>query len=147
MKQIVVLLLLSLLIIPASAQTKKETAKKSTDKKAAKPEEQIRKYYFVMLTRGSNRSHDSATAAKIQEGHRANIKRLYNEGKIKVAGPFGDDGNWRGIFIFDCETEEEVKSLLNTDPAVSSGRLAFEVRPWYTAPIGSFVPGKPAITY
>ena len=147
MKQIVSLLLLSLFIIQATAQTQKATPKKTIAKKAEKAEETIRKYYFVMLTRGNNRSHDSATAAKIQEGHRANINRLYNEGKIKVAGPFGDNGNWRGIFIFDCATEEEVKSLLNTDPAITSGRLAYEVHPWYTAPIGSFVPGKPAISY
>jgi hypothetical protein len=60
-----------------------------------------------------------------------------------VAGPFGDKGNWLGIFIFDCETKEEVESLLRSDPAISSGRLAVDIRPWYTAPIGSFVPGKP----
>lgn len=111
--------------------------------KDAKPEEQIRKYWFVMLLKGSNRTQDSATAVKLQEGHMANITRLYNEGKIKVAGPFGDNGNWRGIFIFDCETKEEVEQLLNTDPAIAAGRLAYELHPWYTAPIGSFVPGKP----
>ena len=111
--------------------------------KNVKPENQIRKYYFVMLTRGQNRSHDSATAAKIQEGHIANIDRLYEEGKIKVAGPFGDNGNWRGLFIFDCEEQAEVEKLLQTDPAISSGRLAYEIHPWYTAPMGSFVPGKP----
>ena len=112
-----------------------------------KPEEQIRKYWFVMLYKGDNRTQDSATAAKLQEGHLNNINRLYNEGKIKVAGPFGDRGDWLGIFIFDAETKEEVDTLLKTDPAVSAGRLKYEIRPWYTAPIGSFVPGKPKVTY
>lgn len=120
--------------------------------KDAKPEEQIRKYWFVMLLKGNNRTQDSATAAKLQEGHLANINRLYNEGKIKVAGPFGDNGAWRGIFIFDamasgCETKEEIENLLNTDPAIAAGRLSYEVHPWYTAPIGSFVPGKPEKKY
>lgn len=120
--------------------------------KDAKPEEQIRKYWFVMLTKGNNRTQDSAAAAKLQEGHMANIKRLYNEGKLKVAGPFGDNGNWRGIFIFDpiaigSETKEEVEKLLNTDPAIAAGRLAYELHPWYTAPIGSFVPGIPEKKY
>jgi uncharacterized protein YciI len=68
---------------------------------------------------------------------------LYQEGKLKVAGPFGDDGDWRGIFIFDSPTKEEVETMLKTDPAISSGRLKYELKPWYTAPIGSFVPGKP----
>ena len=124
------------------AQEKKDSAAAK-----AKPEEQIRKYWFVMLTRGANRTQDSATAAHIQREHLANIDRLYNEGKIKVAGPFGDRGNWLGIFIFDFETKEEVEKLLNTDLAVSSGRLAYEIRPWYTAPIGSFTPGKPKNKY
>jgi uncharacterized protein len=114
-----------------------------TENKEKKPIEQIRKYWFVLLKSGPNRTHDSATAAKIQEGHMANIGRLYNEGKIKVAGPFGDPGDWRGIFIFDAETKEEVEKLLQTDPAIAAGRLAYEIKSWYTAPMGSFVPGKP----
>jgi uncharacterized protein YciI len=79
-----------------------------------KPEDQIRQYWFVMLTAGNDRNQDSVAAAKIQEGHMANIKRLYNEGKLKVAGPFGDEGKWIGLFIFDCETKEEVEKLLKT---------------------------------
>lgn len=110
------------------------------DKKAAP---QVKQYWFVMLTKGVNRSQDSATAAKIQDGHMANITRMYYEGKLKVAGPFGDDGDWRGIFIFDCETKAEVEKLLATDPAVIAGRLAYDIRPWWTAETGSFKSGIP----
>lgn len=113
------------------------------DQKEKRVEDQIRQYWFVMLLKGPNRSQDSASAAKIQEGHMANINRLYYEGKIKVAGPFGDDGNWLGIFIFDSPTKEEVEKDLKTDPAISSGRLSYDIRPWYTSPMGSFAPGKP----
>lgn len=113
------------------------------DTKEKNAAQQIRKYWFVMLTKGTNRTQDSVTANKIQEGHLANITRLYKEGKIKVAGPFGDNGSWRGIFIFDCETQAEVEKLLNTDPAIAAGRLLYEVHPWYTAPTGSFKPGIP----
>ena len=63
--------------------------------------------------------------------------------KLKVAGPFGDEGKWIGIFIFDCSTKEEVEKLVNTDPAIKAGRLNYEIHPWWTAAIGSFVPGKP----
>lgn len=117
--------------------------KKPLPKAKPKAEEQIKQYWFVMLVKGNNRTHDSATAAQIQEGHMANINKLYYDGKIKVAGPFGDDGNWRGIFIFDCATKEEVEQLLYTDPAVAAGRLGYEIHPWWTAPTGSFKPGKP----
>jgi len=103
----------------------------------------IKQYWFVMLTKGENRNQDSATAAKIQEGHMSNMKIMHNAGKLKVAGPFGDDGDWRGIFIFDCATKAEVEKLLEADPAISSGRLKAIIKPWYTEPSGSFKSGKP----
>ncbi len=115
----------------------------SADAQDKKPEQKIRKYWFVMLMRGSNRSQDSLTAAKLQEGHMSNMQKMYYDGKLKVAGPFGDDGPWRGIFIFDCETKEEVEQLLKGDPAITAGRLSYEIRPWYTEPSGNFAPGKP----
>lgn len=115
----------------------------STTKTKKKLEDQVRQYFFVMLTKGASRDQDSATAAKIQTAHMANINRLYYEGKLKVAGPFGDDGNWRGIFIFDCASKDEVETLLKTDPAVAAGSLAYEIHPWWTAETGSFVRGQP----
>jgi len=114
-----------------------------TGNKEKKPIDQIRKYWFVLLKTGPVTNQDSATKAQLQKGHLENIERLYKEGKIKVAGPFGEPGEWRGIFIFDAESKEEVIKLLSTDPAIAAGRLAYEVKAWYTAPIGSFVPGKP----
>ena len=134
MKKIIPGLILACSLICRSAFSQQEK----------KPEEQIRQYWFVMLTAGNNRNQDSVTAAKIQEGHMANINRLYNEGKLKVAGPFGDEGKWIGLFIFDCETKEEVEKLLKTDPAIAAGRLNYEIHPWWTAATGSFTPGKPA---
>lgn len=124
------------------------TAFSFAQQKQERPEDQIRLYWFVMLMKGPNRTQDSATAAKIQQGHMANINRLYYEGKLKVAGPFGDGGNWQGIFIFDagaagCKTKEEMEQILKSDPAISNGRLIYELKPWYTASMGSFIPGLP----
>lgn len=119
------------------------TACSAQQPETKKPIEQIRKYWFVMLKSGPNRGQDSATAQKLQRGHIANIDSLYYAGKIKVAGPFGEPGEWRGIFIMDVETKEEAEKILQTDPMIAAGRLTYEIKPWYTAPIGSFVPGKP----
>jgi len=95
----------------------------------------LKQYYFVMLVRGPNANAiDSLSLVKIQEGHMANINKMAESGKLQIAGPFGDDGNWRGIFIFDAATEEEVKELLKDDPAIQAGRLAYEIHPWWTAP-------------
>lgn len=135
MKQLLVYAGLFILIATAAAQEKVEPNKPSIDK--------IKQYWFVLLTKGPSRSQDSATAAKIQAGHIANIKRLYYDGKIKVAGPFGEEGDWQGIFIFDCDTKDEVEKLLKTDPAIAAGRLSYQIKSWWTAPMGSFVPGKP----
>jgi uncharacterized protein YciI len=95
----------------------------------------LKQYYFVMLVKGPHRDEiDSLSLAKIQEGHMANINKMAESGKLQIAGPFGDDGNWRGIFIFDVATEGEVKELLKDDPAIQSGRLAYEIHPWWTLP-------------
>ena len=114
-----------------------------------KPKEKIQPYWFVMLLKGANRSQDSVTAAKIQEGHMANMARLHKEGKLKVAGPFGDEGDWVGLFIFDasapgCKTKEEIEALVKTDPAVAAGRLTYDIRPWWTMGSGSSKTGIPA---
>jgi uncharacterized protein len=143
MKKFILILILTLTAVTVLQAQQKKAVKPTQKKQSTKLENEVRQYFFVMLVKGPNRDHDSATSAKIQDGHMANINRLYYEGKIKVAGPFGDDGNWRGIFIFDCASKEEVEALLKTDPAVESGRLAYEVHPWWTEPTGSFVPAKP----
>lgn len=94
----------------------------------------IKQYFLVLLKAGSNKSIDSLQREKIQEGHMANIRRLAKLKKLVVAGPFGDNGDLRGIFIFDVPTKEEVETLLQTDPAIKAGRLSYEIHPWWTQP-------------
>ena len=92
---------------------------------------EMKTYWMVFLYRGPNRSQDSATAARIQAAHLANIDRLANEGKIIMAGPMGYDRDLRGIFIMDAKDSSEAASFVNTDPAVIAGRLRFEIHPWW----------------
>ncbi len=94
-------------------------------------EYEMKQYYFVLLTKGPHRNQDTSEVKRIQAGHLANIDRLHKEGKIDLAGPFLDDTDWRGIFIFNVATEQEVKDLLQTDPAIASGRLSYIIHPWY----------------
>lgn len=91
----------------------------------------MKKYVMAFLKAGPNRQQDSATAATLQQAHMANIQRLAGEGKLVLAGPFLDDGNLRGIYVFDVETVEEARALTATDPAVKAGRLEMELHPWY----------------
>lgn len=99
---------------------------------AQKGEDNLKPYFFVFLKKGPNRGQDSVSAAKIQRGHLENINRLAASGKLNVAGPFLDEGDMRGIFVFDCSTEDSVKTMLESDPAISSGRLVYEIHPWMT---------------
>lgn len=102
-----------------------------TDKRKEGKEWEMKQYFLVLLKRGPIRNQDSAASAAIQKGHLDNITRLYNEGKIDIAGPMGNDGDLRGIFIFNCETYEEVQQLCSTDPAIKAGRLIVEIYPWW----------------
>jgi uncharacterized protein YciI len=104
--------------------------KKIEDKK--KPGDNLKPYFFVILKKGSHRDQDSVTAEKIQKGHMESINRLAATGKLNVAGPFLDDGELRGIFVFDCSSEDSVKAMVEGDPAIKSGRLAYEIHPWMT---------------
>jgi uncharacterized protein len=115
------------LLMCVSAFAQQEENKSETPK--------LKQYFFVMLVKGPHRDEmDSLNLAKIQEGHMANINKMAESGKLQIAGPFGDDGNWRGIFIFGAATEEEVIELIKNDPAIQSGRLAYEIHPWWTMP-------------
>lgn len=127
MKRIVVLSLLCLFFTVGYAQ-------KNT-KEPAPPKYEMKQYWFVMLVKGKDRDKiiDTAIINKLQAGHMANINAMAEAGKLIVAGPFGDDGHWRGIFIFDAASKEEVEKLLLTDPAIKAGRFDYEIHPWWTA--------------
>lgn len=89
------------------------------------------KAYFAFLTRGAKWTPErTPQTAEIQKAHIANINRLAEMKKLVVAGPFGDNGTLRGIFVFKVASLEEARQLADTDPAVQAGRLALEVRPW-----------------
>lgn len=91
----------------------------------------MKQYIVAYLKRGPNRNQDSATAEALQKAHLENIMRMADEGKLVVAGPFMDDGDVRGIYIFNVATIEEAKALTETDPAIQAGRLEMELHPWY----------------
>jgi len=89
--------------------------------------------YFAFLKRGPNRKEGDDKNPEIQElqkAHIANIQRLAAMKKLLVAGPFGDNGDLRGIFVFRVGSLEEAQSLCATDPMVKAGRLVVELHPW-----------------
>ena len=91
----------------------------------------MRKYIMANLIAGPNRDQDSTEAARLQRAHMDNITRMAEDGKLVLAGPFMDDKEIRGIYIFAVETIEEAEALTSSDPAIQAGRLKMELRPWY----------------
>lgn len=91
----------------------------------------MKKYVLVFLKAGPNRGQDSTEAAKLQEAHMSNIRRLAEKGKLIMAGPFLEDGILRGLYLFDVATIEEARELTETDPAIQAGRLQMEMHSWY----------------
>ncbi len=91
----------------------------------------MRKYVIAYLLAGPNRDQDSVEAMNLQRAHMDNIIRMAEEGKLVLAGPFLDDTEVRGIYVFAVETVEEAKALTETDPAIKAGRLVMDLHPWY----------------
>jgi uncharacterized protein YciI len=89
--------------------------------------------YFAFLKKGPNRKDGDDKVPEIQElqkAHIANIQRLAKLGKLVVAGPFGDDGVLRGIFVFRVASLQEAQDLCATDPMIKIDRLRVELHPW-----------------
>jgi uncharacterized protein YciI len=87
--------------------------------------------YLALLTRGEKWTPAKTPATEeLQKAHLANIRRLADMKKLVLAGPFGDDGRLRGIFVFKVASIEEARELSATDPAVKAGRLAMDIHPW-----------------
>ena len=91
----------------------------------------MKKYVMAFLKSGPNRSQDSTTRAQLQRAHLDNIKKLAENGKLVLAGPFFGNDSIRGIYIFDVSSIEEAKQLTNTDPAIKAGTLVMELKEWY----------------
>lgn len=106
----------------------------------AKPKFQMMQYQMVLLSKGPT-VHDSATSKKLGQGHMANIEKMAKMGKLVLAGPFGDKGELRGIFIMDVATKEEAERLCQEDPAIQAGALKIEIKPWW-GPKGLTYTGK-----
>ena len=91
----------------------------------------MKTYVMALLKSGPNRDRSPEEAQDLQRAHMANIRRLAEEGKLILAGPFLSDGELRGIYVFNVSTIEEAKALTETDPAIQAGSLVMELHPWY----------------
>jgi len=88
-------------------------------------------YYIGLIRRGSKWTPEvTEETERVQAEHLAHIRKMFEDGVLVIAGPFTDDGDLRGVFLFRTDTLEEAKTFAANDPAVRSGRLIVDIHPW-----------------
>ena len=89
--------------------------------------------YLTLLKKGPAWTREQTPATKaLQEAHLANIRQLWQDQKMIVAGPTDDAAaELRGIFVIKAGSLDEAKALAASDPAVKAGRLVATVYPWW----------------
>ncbi len=103
----------------------------------------MKSYFFVMLKKGNNTTTDKNFINTCFKGHMENIKRLVDEKKLIIAGPFAkNDAGFKGIFIIhQVKSAEEVKELLQKDDAIKNGILDYDIFTWYgSAALPEYLP-------
>lgn len=126
MKQLIAIALFAFCCAPLSAQ-------RTFDVTIADSTYHMKQYWFVLYTKGDAPPLDSATSATTLKAHLDHQEMQSKRGLIVMGGPFGDKGDWRGLLLYDCDTQEEVEGYLKADPFVRSGHLKYEIHPWYGA--------------
>jgi uncharacterized protein YciI len=123
-------------LAPSLAQDKDKSAPVADPalaKKFGANERGMRKYVLVILKTGPKRVPDGPARDEMFKGHMANIKRLAEDGKLTVAGPFEEKSDWRGMFIFAVDTPEEATKLVETDPVIKNGEMVAEYHTLYAS--------------
>jgi uncharacterized protein YciI len=93
--------------------------------------EKMTTYYFAFLRRGPKWTPErTPETEKLQADHMANINAMAATGKLVLAGPFENAGEYAGVFIFKVGSLDEAKAMAEADPTVKAGRLIIDVHPW-----------------
>jgi uncharacterized protein YciI len=129
------LLLILLLIVIDFTAIQAQTADSKYDSVLAKKLNAdgygMKNYILVLLKPGSNTSASKATEDSIFHGHLNNITRLANTGELVLAGPFGKNDLYRGLFVLNVTSFDAARKLLETDPAIKAKVLEPEMYLWY----------------
>jgi hypothetical protein len=87
---------------------------------------QTRSYTVVLLRMGPNADRPDRDAIIWEHGRRNFALRA--DGVLAIVCPIRDDSAWAGVGIFNG-APEEIARVMDEDPAVQAGVLAYEVHP------------------
>lgn len=74
-------------------------------------------HFLVLTTFASQEKRDQHRAR-----HRAYLHELVERGVLLIAGPLTDDSG--GLLIFNADSEEAVRDIMNADPFTTEGAFA-----------------------
>lgn len=127
MKPVLLFLLFMAFAVNGYTQSKREVTMQVGD-----TTEVLKRYVFMLLNDGPNRTQDSATVAKLMKGHMNHLQEMAKTKKLVVAGPFENGGKFRGILIFDVDSIAQAVRMESADPAVVAGRFEMQAIYWWT---------------
>jgi uncharacterized protein YciI len=104
-----------------------------TPQPAAPPGYEIPKdmttYYLATYVRGPKfMANDSPEHQALTKQHLSFIRKMIEEKKYLIAGPFMDDGPQLGMAIVSAPDADEAKRIAAADPAIAAGHMAVDVR-------------------
>lgn len=87
-------------------------------------------YIVGFMTRGNTELPPGVDAQALQNGHLANLTRMWEEGILVASGPMADKSDLRGLLIFRGDARAVIDARLADDPLVKAGRLKVALKPW-----------------
>jgi len=93
----------------------------------------MQQYFMVFLKKSEIHMQNEEESQRLQKLHLEHLSKMYDLGYADISGPFGDDGEIRGITIYNVPTLKMADSLANSDPMVAAKRLEIEIHPWWAA--------------
>jgi uncharacterized protein YciI len=77
----------------------------------------VRTYVLVVLKTGPGKMPPGPARDEMIRGHFANMKRLSDEGKRVLAGPFDGVDGWSGLFVFAARDIDKAKKFARPIPS------------------------------
>ncbi|MFN0071788.1 MAG: YciI family protein [Chloroflexota bacterium] len=72
---------------------------------------------------------DNARRMEVRPAHRDHLKELLDQGKLIMAGPWGDDSG--AMIILNVQDETEARSIIAKDPYTHADCVTVaSLRPW-----------------
>ena len=85
-------------------------------------------HFVVIHSNGPAQTNDEAGNEQVISDHIKYQQELHEAGKLVMGGPFTDGTG--GMAIFEVDSEEEARKIIENDPAVISKHYSIELHPY-----------------